>query len=115
MDGRYRGRDIGQGVFKAQAEGIALWQCDDGSGYWITTDQFKDRTLFHVWDRRSLRHVGAFAGNTVANTDGIWLHQGATARFPQGVFYAVHDDMGVGAFDWRDITRALGLDACKVQ
>jgi len=45
----------------------------------------------------------------VANTDGVWLQQAATARFPQGVFYAVHDDMGVGAFDWRDISAALGL------
>lgn len=112
MAGRYRGRDIGRGLFKAQAEGIALKQCKDGSGYWITTDQFKDRSLFHVWDRRSMAHVGAFAGKVVGNTDGIWLHQGATARFPQGVFYAVHDDMGVGAFDWRDIAAALQLAAC---
>ena len=112
MAGQYRGRDIGKGLFKAQAEGIALWQCADGSGYWITTDQFKDRSLFHVWDRASLAHVGAFAGKTVGNTDGVWLHQGATARFPQGAFYAVHDDIGVGAFDWRDIANALRLKAC---
>lgn len=109
MDGRFRGRTIGLGSFKAQAEGISLWQCADGSGYWITTDQFKDRSLFHVWDRRSLQHIGAFAGETVGNTDGVWLQQGATRAFPQGVFYAVHDDMGVGAFDWRDVAHALGL------
>ncbi|TWI01091.1 3-phytase [Luteimonas cucumeris] len=114
MDGRFRGRTLGLGMFKAQAEGIALWQCTDGSGYWITTDQFKDRSLFHVWDRATLAHLGAFAGETVGNTDGVWLHQGATKRFPQGVFYAVHDDMGVGAFDWRDIAATLGLKvACE--
>ena len=112
MSGRYRGLELGKGVFKAQAEGIALWQCADGGGYWITTDQFKDRSLFHVWDRRSLRHLGAFAGRTVGNTDGVWLHQAGTARFPGGVFYAVHDDMGVGAFDWRDVATALKLNAC---
>ena len=112
MDGGYRGRDIGKGLFKAQAEGIALWQCADGSGYWITTDQFKDRSLFHVWDRETLAHVGAFAGRVVGNTDGIWLHQGATARFPRGVFFAVHDDQAVAAFDWRDIAAALQLEAC---
>ncbi len=110
MSGRYRGRTIGLGLFEAQAEGIALWQCADGNGYWITTDQFKDRSLFHVWDRKTLQHLGAFAGETVGNTDGVWLHQGATKRFPAGVFYAVHDDMGVGAFDWRDIARALKLE-----
>ena len=109
LSGNYRGRTIGLGLFRAQAEGIALWQCIDGSGYWITTDQFKDRSLFHVWDRATLQHLGAFAGETVGNTDGVWLHQGATKRFPAGVFYAVHDDMGVGAFDWRDIARALKL------
>lgn len=109
LAGRYRGRTLGLGLFKAQAEGIALWQCEDGSGYWITTDQFKDRSLFHVFDRVSLKHQGAFAGDTVANTDGVWLHQGATPRFPNGVFYAVHDDQAVGAFDWRDIAAALKL------
>jgi 3-phytase len=109
LSGKYRGRTIGLGLFKAQAEGIALWQCADGSGYWLTTDQFKDRSLFHVWDRKTLQHLGAFAGETVGNTDGVWLHQGATRRFPAGAFYAVHDDMGVGAFDWRDIAAALNL------
>lgn len=111
LAGRYRGRTLGLGLFKAQAEGIALWQCADGSGYWIATDQFKDRSLFHVFDRASLQHLGAFAGDTVSNTDGIWLHQAGTARFPQGVFYAVHDDQGVGAFDWREIAAALKLRA----
>src|SRR5690606_37178919 len=64
IDGRFRGRTVGLGLFEAQAEGIAMWQCADGSGYWIATDQFKDRSLFHVFDRRTLEHVGAFAGAT---------------------------------------------------
>ena len=109
LDGRYRGRTLGAGLFQAQAEGIALWQCDDGGGYWIATDQFKDRSLFHVFDRASLRHLGAFAGRTVGNTDGVWLQQNGSTRFPDGVFYAVHDDQAVGAFDWREIARALNL------
>lgn len=107
--GHFRGRTIGLGTFKAQAEGLALWACPDGSGYWLATDQFKDHSLFHVYDRVSLEHLGAFAGNTVSNTDGVWLQQSATTRFPDGVFYAVHDDQAVGAFDWRDIARTLKL------
>ncbi|SFL08068.1 phytase [Lysobacter sp. cf310] len=114
LSGKYRGRTLGLGLFKAQAEGIALWTCPDGSGYWIATDQFKDRSLFHVFDRQTLAHLGAFSGEIVGNTDGVWLQQHATKRFPQGVFYAVHDDMGVGAFDWRDIAKALSLrESCS--
>ncbi|MCF7222739.1 phytase [Marilutibacter chinensis] len=113
IDGRYRGRDMGAGLFKAQAEGLALYACDDGSGYWLATDQFKDRSLFHVFDRVSLAHVGAFAGTRTANTDGVWFDPAPGARFPQGVFYAVDDDQGVSAFDWRDIARALSLDTCE--
>ncbi len=116
LSGHYRNRTLGLGLFKAQAEGIALWQCDDGSGYWIMADQYKDRSLFHIFDRATLQHLGAFAGETVANTDGIWLHQAGTTRFPQGVFYAVHDDQGVGAFDWRDIAKALKLrERCEAR
>ena len=111
-DYRYAGLTVGKGLLKAQAEGIALWQCPDGSGYWIATDQFKDRSLFHVFDRRTLAHLGAFAGAVTANTDGIWLEQRGNARFPQGVFYALHDDQAVAAFDMRDVGKALGLAAC---
>lgn len=111
LAGEFTGRTIGAGLFKAQAEGITLWACEDGSGYWIATDQFKDLSLFHVFDRKSLEHRGAFAGKATANTDGVWLHQAPTARFPAGVFYAVHDDMAVSAFDWRDVARALDLPA----
>lgn len=110
MDGQYRGQDLGKGLFKAQAEGIALFTCPDGSGYWLATDQFKDRSVFHVFDRDSLSHIGAFVGDVVANTDGVWLSQTPTARFPAGAFYAVHDDQGVAAFDWRDIAAALKLN-----
>lgn len=107
LNGRYEGRDLGADLFKAQAEGLALWQCDDGSGYWIATDQYKDRSVFHLFDRQSLQHLGAFAGNITANTDGVWLQQGATRAFPQGVFYAVHDDQALAAFDWRDVAKSL--------
>ncbi len=111
-DGRYRGRDVGAGLYKAQAEGIALMACADGGGYWIGTDQFKDRSLFHVFDRRSLAHVGSFAGKLTANTDGVWLDARGDGRFPGGVMYALHDDQAVAAFDWRDIAAALKLKAC---
>lgn len=111
LDGQYRGQDLGKGLFKAQAEGIALFACPDGSGYWLATDQFKDRSVFHVFARDSLAHLGAFVGETVANTDGVWLSQAPTKRFPAGAFYAVHDDQGVAAFDWRDIAAALNLNS----
>ncbi len=112
IGGRYAGRTIGRDVFKAQAEGIALKACADGSGWWLTTEQGKGRTVFHLFDRATLAHVGAVAGRTVANTDGIWLHDAPSARFPEGALYAVHDDQGVVALDWRDIAAALSLHAC---
>lgn len=112
LDGRYAGRDVGAGVYRAQAEGIALMRCADGSGWWIGTDQYKDRSVFHLFDRNTLQHVGSFAGKLTANTDGVWLDEQGDARFPQGVFYAVHDDQALAAFDWRDVASALQLKPC---
>jgi 3-phytase len=112
-DGKYRGRDVGADLYKAQAEGIALLACADGSGYWIGTDQFKDRSVFQVFDRKTLQPLGAFAGKVTANTDGVWMDAHGDARFPRGVFYALHDDQAVAAFDWRDIAKALELPECK--
>jgi 3-phytase len=112
LAGRFSGTTVGRDVFEAQAEGIMLKACGDGSGWWLTTEQGKGRTVFHLFDRRSLAHAGAVAGERVANTDGIWLHDVASERFPEGVLYAVHDDQGVVALDWRRIATALELPAC---
>ncbi|MBP7368086.1 MAG: phytase, partial [Pseudoxanthomonas sp.] len=112
LQGKYLGRDVGTGNYVAQAEGIALLRCADGSGWWLASDQFADRTVFHLFDRRSLEHVGSFAGEATGLTDGVWLDPRGDARFPQGAFYASHLDQGVAAFDWRDIATALELPAC---
>lgn len=108
LAGDFTGETFGRGLFKAQAEGVMLRTCGDG-GWWITTEQGKQRSTFHLFDRKTLAPVGSFHGNTVANTDGIWNSQQVSARFPQGALYAVHDDQGVVAFDWRDIAKALSL------
>jgi 3-phytase len=115
LEGRFSGRTIGAEFLQAQAEGIMLRDCGGGRGWWVTTEQGKGRTLFHLFDRQTLEHAGAVTGATVANTDGIWLHQSATARFPQGVLYAVHDDQGMVAIDWREIAGALSLPACEAR
>ena len=111
MQGRYSGRDIGKELFKGQAEGIALFSCIDGSGYWLATDQHSSGNVFQVFDRQSLGSLGSFAGSGTQNTDGIHLRMQPSAAFPNGVFYAVHDDRAVSAFDWRDIAKGLGIRA----
>lgn len=112
LQGKYLGRDVGVGNYVAQAEGIALMRCNDGSGWWVASDQFADRTVFHLFDRKSLEHAGSFAGEVTGLTDGVWLDERGDARFPQGAFYASHLDEGVAAFDWRDIASALSLADC---
>lgn len=113
MDGKYAGRDVGAGNYRAQAEGIALMRCKDGSGWWVASDQFDDRTVFHLFDRRTLEHTGSFVGKVTGLTDGVWLDERGDARFPKGVFYASHLDQAVSAFDWRDIAAALDLPECE--
>ena len=36
LDGQFSGRQVGKGIFTAQAEGIALYACENGSGYWLS-------------------------------------------------------------------------------
>ena len=108
LQGKFSGTTFGRDAFKAQAEGVMLRTCGK-DGWWITTEQGKQRSVFHLFDRHTFKHVGAFQGNTVANTDGIWLDQAASPRFPHGALYAVHDDQGVVAFDWASVAKQLSL------
>jgi len=110
LEGMYRSHSLP--LFDADAEGIALWACDAGQGYWIAVDQLRP-TIFRIFDRSSLQPLKTFSGKVVANTDGQVLYAAGTPRFPAGALFALHDDKAVAAFDLRDIARALGLsDRC---
>jgi len=109
LDGGYANMDLGLGTYRGDPEGIALWACPDGSGYWISTDQGIESTRFLIYERESLSMHSAFTGRTTANTDGIALYAAGTREFPDGVLFAVHDDRGIAAFDWAEIADALGL------
>ncbi|TYT25685.1 phytase [Luteimonas viscosa] len=115
LDGRFTGGGIAPGVFLADPEGIALWACTADTGYWIAADQLRPLTIFRVFDRITLAPRGTFSGQVTAWTDGVALYAGATARFPTGALFAVHDDRAVAAFDLGDIARALQLDPACVR
>lgn len=112
--GRFTGRSLPQDSFGAQAEGVALWTCPDGSGYWIAVDQLAPLTIFHLFDRATLAPVGSFSGKVTSHTDGVALH-GPSARFPGGALYAVHDDKALAAFDLRDVARTLRITPTCVE
>ncbi len=109
FEGRFSGRILGEGAILGQSEGIALVPGAGKSGYWICTDQGKRRNLFHVFDRESFDYLGAFEGRYTLNTDGVWFCPEPLPRFPQGAFFAVHNDGNVAAFDWAEIKEALDL------
>ena len=111
LAGRYTGRSLPPDSFDAEAEGLALWACPDGGGYWVTVDQLSPLTRFHVFDRLGLAPRGSFSGRRAARTDGVALHAAPTARFPAGALFAVHDDRSIAAFDLRAIATALRLPA----
>jgi len=112
LEGRFRGNSLPR--FAADAEGIALWDCEVDGGWWIAVDQ-RSPTLFRLYDRASLAPAGIFAGEVVSQTDGEALYAAGTPRFPDGALFVQHDNRAVAAFDLRDIARALHLRGSCLQ
>jgi 3-phytase len=110
-DGTFTGDTIPSRYFQHEAEGIVLYECSDTEGYWLTTDQSETENTFHVFERTDLSYVGSFRGETVSNTDGIFVTERSFGPFERGAFYAVHDDGSTVAFDWADIAEELGIEA----
>ncbi|WP_051412430.1 hypothetical protein [Pseudoxanthomonas sp. J35] len=110
LQGRYLGRNLPP--FASDAEGVVLWDCGGGAGYWIAADQVEP-TLFRLFDRDTLAPAGRFTGMRTAGTDGVALG-GPTPRFPHGALFALHADVSVAAFDLGEVARRLKLAlACR--
>lgn len=106
LDGRYLGRSLP--AFTGDPEGVVLWECEAGAGYWVAAEQVRP-TRFHLYARHDLAEAGQFTGTRTAWTDGVAVFAAPSARFPGGVLFALDDDRSVAAFDLRDIARALQL------
>ena len=67
-----------------------------------------------MFDRESLGYLATFSGETTRNTDGIWLEAAPlTSRYPEGVYFAVHDDGNIAAFNFSEVLEiiaAVGVD-----
>lgn len=110
LKGNYSGKTFGNGLFNGQVEGLALYKCDNGKGLWIVTDQSHEKNKFLFFDRITFEYIGSFSGSNTTNTDGIWLAQKPIQNFEQGLFFAVHNDGNVSAFDFHEILSKLGLE-----
>ena len=99
LDGNYKNQIIGKGLFKYQVEGIALYKSESNDGFWIITDQDSANNSFHIFSRKNFKHLGYFQNPNTTNTDGIWLTQENYKGFPDGAFFAVHNDGNVSCSD----------------
>jgi 3-phytase len=109
LDGVFTGKTVGRGDFPQQAEGLALYACADGGGYWIATDQGPTVNTFHLYDRKDFTRLASFAAAVTNTTDGVVLTQRGFGPFPAGAFYMAHGDAAISALSWSDIAAATGL------
>lgn len=110
LDGTFTGKTLGDGFMAADVEGLALYDGPEQS-FLIVTDQRKDMSVWHVFDRENLRWQAVFTGTpTVANTDGVCLYTGALPFDENGAFFAVHDDEDVRAYSLGDILELLPIE-----
>lgn len=103
LAGKFTGHKLATDHFEAEPEGIAIYPTGPESGYLVATDQQATFTVFHLYDRKTLAHLGQFRGAKTANTDGIAVTHWSTEAFPKGALWAIHDDQALAAFDWRTI------------
>ena len=102
-------KNIGTGLFKYQAEGIALYDCGNGAGYWFTTDQDKGNNTVHVFSRKSLEYITSFKTKVTQNTDGVWITQLPVGKYKEGQFIMVNDDGGVSTFSLSGLFKTLNI------
>jgi 3-phytase len=109
LDGKFTGQVFGGGLILGDPEGIVI-VADARRDLVILTDQQKHLSTWHLFDRQTYRHYGAFTGvPTIANTDGICVWPHAFGPFKRGALFAVQDDAEVRAYDLAHIL-ALPLE-----
>ena len=95
--------------FLGDHEGIALWTQPGGKGYVLCTDQIAGDSIYHLYDRVSLKPMGTFRGQ-VDETDGLdATSAGLGPKFPEGIVVAMNSKgRNFAIWDWRRIGKVIG-------
>lgn len=102
LAGTFTGKSLPTVNFAGEPEGLALY-LGEKQQYLVTTDQRPRVTVFHLFERESLKHVAAFRGERTNNTDGICVTAQGLPQMPQGALWAIDDDRALSGFDWQHI------------
>jgi 3-phytase len=104
-DGKFRGKLFAGGIVQGDPEGLVIADSSRG-GFIILTDQRKDITIWHLFDRRSYQYLTSVTGKpAITNTDGICLFPQAFGPFKKGALFAVDNDADIHAFELDDFIR----------
>ncbi|MDQ3098313.1 MAG: phytase [bacterium] len=100
----------GDGI-AGQREGLALYACNDGSGYLVVSSQ--GNSTFKVYDRTSNVFVKTFSTDKSHGTDGLDVSSASVPGFPNGFAIIQNDTPTTGGatpmsyyiYDWGDIAQ----------
>ncbi|MBT4880019.1 MAG: phytase [Alphaproteobacteria bacterium] len=95
-------------------EGIALYKCPNGDGYFLLSDQAGDS--LKVYERQGKnKFIGTLMTKGSTETDGIEVTSHSLgSKFPEGIIVAHNDgNKNFVIYDWRDVRKALNLKRCK--
>ena len=92
-------------------EGIALYECQDGTGYLVLSSQ--GNSLFKVYGRKGdNKFLKTFNAKSVAGTDGLDVSSESLPNYLNG-FAVIHDGgANYNIYDWKDIAGS-DLKSCS--
>jgi len=94
-------------LWSGDSEGLALYTTSDRNGYLIVTDQLKNGSIFHIYERQGTNSYIKSIKTRAVNTDGIEATSSLlNENFPRGLLIVMNEiDKNFLIYDWRNIEK----------
>ncbi|CAF2620627.1 unnamed protein product [Rotaria sp. Silwood2] len=98
-------------LWQGDSEGLALYTTSDKNGYLIITDQIKNGSIFHIYERQGANSYIKSIKTRADKTDGIEATSSLLNKnFPRGLLIVMNGiDKNFLLYDWRNIENELIL------
>jgi len=98
-------------LWRGDSEGLALYKTSDTNGYLIVTDQIKNGSIFHIYERQGNNSYINSIKTRADSTDGIEVTSSSLNKnFPYGLLIVMNAiDKNFLLYDWRNIQKELNV------